>query len=106
MPRKMLTDEEVETEIKALSASEYVMLARREQRLKYKRRQALYTLRSLEKRGRALRAGRVFHYAQHFQFFSNHTFLSTQRNYRCEAVCGSPSTQKKGDELSTCPKTN
>ena len=53
-----LTDEEVEREIERLNASEAVALARREARLKYKRRQYLYQLRDLEKKGKALlRAG-------------------------------------------------
>jgi hypothetical protein len=49
-----LTDEEVEQEIERLSGSELVALARREARLKYKRRQYLYQLRDLEKKGKAL----------------------------------------------------
>lgn len=49
-----LTDEEVEQEIERLNASEEVALARREARLKYKRRQRLYQLRDLEKKGKAL----------------------------------------------------
>jgi hypothetical protein len=49
-----LTDEEVEQEIERLNESEDVALARREQRLKYKRRQYLYQLRDLEKKGKAL----------------------------------------------------
>lgn len=49
-----LTDEEVEKEIERLTASPAVALARREARLKYKRRQYLYTLRDLEKKGKAL----------------------------------------------------
>lgn len=49
-----LTDEEVEQEIERLNASEAVALARREARLKYKRRQYLYQLRDLEKKGKAL----------------------------------------------------
>lgn len=49
-----LTDEEVEKEIERLSASPAVALARREARLKYKRRQYLYQLRDLEKKGKAL----------------------------------------------------
>lgn len=49
-----LTDEEVEREIERLNASEAVALARREARLKYKRRQYLYQLRDLEKKGNAL----------------------------------------------------
>mgnify|MGYP003404681436 CR=1 FL=1 len=49
-----LTDEEVEREIERLNESEAVALARREARLKYKRRQVLYNLRDLEKKGKAL----------------------------------------------------
>lgn len=49
-----LTDEEVEREIEKLSSSELVALARREARLRYKRRQYLYQLRDLEKKGKAL----------------------------------------------------
>lgn len=51
-----LTDEEVEKEIEVLKDSPYVKLARKELRLKYKRRQALYQLRNLEKRGKHLAA--------------------------------------------------
>ena len=54
-----LTDEEVEREIEKLNASEAVALARREQRLKYKRRQYLYQLRDLEKKGKALLAAGI-----------------------------------------------
>lgn len=54
MPKQYLTDEQVEKEIALLSASETVRLARREQRLRYKRRQQLYTLRALDKRGAEL----------------------------------------------------
>lgn len=49
-----LTDAQVEKEIQRLNESEYVRLARKEQRLKYRKRQYLYTLRQLEKRGREL----------------------------------------------------
>ena len=49
-----LTDEQVEQEIERLTASPLVALARREQRLRYKRRQYLYQLRDLEKKGKAL----------------------------------------------------
>lgn len=59
MPREFLTDEEVELEIERLSKSEPVKLARREQRIKYRRRQQLYTLRALDKRGRQLMADGV-----------------------------------------------
>lgn len=44
--KDFLTDEQVEVEIEKLSNSEYVKLGRKEQRLKYKRRQYLYTLRN------------------------------------------------------------
>lgn len=54
MPRDFLTDEAVEREIARLTESDLVKLARKELRLKYKRRQALYQLRNLEKRGRVL----------------------------------------------------
>lgn len=54
-----LTDEEVEQEIERLNASEAVALARREIRLKYKRRQRLYQLRDLEKKGKALLAAGI-----------------------------------------------
>lgn len=49
-----LTDEQVEAEIERLNASDAVALARREARLRYKRRQYLYQLRDLEKKGNAL----------------------------------------------------
>lgn len=52
--RRIVTDEEAAAEIEALRDSEFVKLARLEQRLKYNRRQALYTLRYLDKRGREL----------------------------------------------------
>ena len=48
---KELTDYEVEQEIERLKKSKHVKLARKEQRLKYKQRQYLYSLRNLEKRG-------------------------------------------------------
>lgn len=54
MARKVLTDEEVELEIAELQNSPYVKLARKEQRIRYRRRQFLYGLRDLEKKGKAL----------------------------------------------------
>jgi hypothetical protein len=54
-----LTDEQVEAEIERLNASEAVALARREARLKYRRRQYLYQLRDLEKKGKALMAAGI-----------------------------------------------
>ena len=59
MKKDFLTDEQVEKEIAKLTQSEEVKLARREQRLKYKRRQQLYTLRALHKRGQELQASGV-----------------------------------------------
>lgn len=56
MAKDFLTDEQVEREISRLTNSEAVKLARREQRIKYRRRQQLYTLRALEKRGQQLMA--------------------------------------------------
>lgn len=58
MPNNWLTDEAVELEIARLQQSDFVKLARKEMRLKYKRRQTLYQLRNLDKRGKELaRAG-------------------------------------------------
>lgn len=54
MAKEFLTDAQVEQEIERLTNSEEVKLARREQRIKYRRRQYLYQLRDLEKKGRAL----------------------------------------------------
>lgn len=59
MARKYLTDAEVETEIERLTHTPEVKIARREQRIKYRRRQALYTLRALEKRGAELIAAGI-----------------------------------------------
>lgn len=56
MKARNLTDEQVEQEIAELRQSPYVKLARKSDRLKYVRRQVLYNLRNLEKRGRALAA--------------------------------------------------
>lgn len=49
-----LTDEQVEREIERLSKSPMVALARKKHRYDYRRRQYLYQLRDLEKRGKAL----------------------------------------------------
>ena len=54
MAKEFLTDEAVELEIARLTVSPAVKLARKELRLKYKRRQQLYQLRNLEKRGKEL----------------------------------------------------
>lgn len=54
MATNWLTDEAVELEIARLQQSDFVSLARKELRLKYKRRQVLYNLRNLDKRGKEL----------------------------------------------------
>ena len=59
MARATLTDEQVEAEIERLRKSPFVALARKEERMKYRQRQALYTLRNLEKKGRALDAAGI-----------------------------------------------
>lgn len=51
-----LSDEAVEEEIARLMASPYVKLAKKEARIRYRRRQYMYTLRMLEKKGRQLEA--------------------------------------------------
>ena len=54
MAKDWLSDQEVEAEIESLRTSPMVQLARKEQHLQYKRRQVLYNLRNLEKRGQKL----------------------------------------------------
>lgn len=57
--RGFLTDEAVEREIERLTSTDAVRLARKELRLKYRRRQQLYQLRNLEKRGKELMAAGI-----------------------------------------------
>lgn len=52
--RDVLTDEQVEIEIARLLESEHVKLAKLEQRIKNRRRQYLYSLRTMERRGKEL----------------------------------------------------
>ena len=59
MAKDFLTDEQVEIEIERLQDSEDVKLAKKEIRIKYKRRQYMYQLRSMEKRGAELRAAGI-----------------------------------------------
>ena len=59
MAKDFLTDQQVEDEIERLTKSPLVALARRDQRLRYKRRQYLYQLRDLEKKGKALQAAGI-----------------------------------------------
>lgn len=54
MAREIMNDEQVEEEIARLRESEYVQLAKREEQIRYRRRQYLYKLRGLEKKGKAL----------------------------------------------------
>lgn len=56
MARDLLTDEQVEMEIARLLDSEEVQLAKKEAGIKYRRRQYMYQLRSMEKRGKQLKA--------------------------------------------------
>ena len=58
MSKDVLTDEQVEKEIEKLLKSPNVKLARKEERIRYRRRQYLYSLRNYEKKGKELaRAG-------------------------------------------------
>lgn len=59
MARDFLTDEAVEEEIARLQASPLVKLARKEEAIRYRRRQYMYCLRQYEKKGRALEADGV-----------------------------------------------
>lgn len=54
MAKDFLTDEQVEKEIEKLVDSPLVKLARKEERIRYRRRQYLYTLRNYEKKGKEL----------------------------------------------------
>lgn len=52
--KRRLTDEEVEQEIERLRKSEFVKIAKQEEQIRYARRNLLYNLRSLERKGRQL----------------------------------------------------
>ena len=54
MAREFLSDEAVEEEIARLQASPLVALARKEERIRNRRRQYMYCLRAYEKKGRQL----------------------------------------------------
>ena len=56
MAKDWMTDEQVEMEISRLLNSDAVQLAKKEIRIKYKRRQYMYQLRNMEKRGKQLKA--------------------------------------------------
>ena len=51
MARDFIPDDRIDAEIERLNNSEAVKLARREQRINYRKRQYLYQLRWYEKRG-------------------------------------------------------
>lgn len=57
--KDFLSDAQVELEIERLLESEEVLLAKAEQRIKNRRRQYLYSLRTMEKRGKQLMADGV-----------------------------------------------
>lgn len=52
--KRGLTDEEVELEITRLRQSPLVKLAKKEEAIRYRRRQYMYVLRGYERRGREL----------------------------------------------------
>ena len=58
---KKWTDEQVEEEIARLNASEFVKLARKEQQIKYRRRQQMWTLQYMEARGKQLASEGITH---------------------------------------------
>jgi hypothetical protein len=54
--KEFLTDEQVELEIIRLRNSDLVKLAKKEEQIRYRRRQYMYSLRTYERRGRELAA--------------------------------------------------
>lgn len=56
MAKTYLTDEMVEKEIERLQKSDFVKLAKKEERMRFRRRQQLYSLRLYEKKGKELAA--------------------------------------------------
>ena len=59
MARECLTDEQVEQQIEKLLDSYHVQLAKKEERIRYRRRQYLYKLRGLERHGKELEAAGI-----------------------------------------------
>jgi hypothetical protein len=53
---RFLTDEQVELEIQRLKSSPHVKLAKKEEAIRNRRRQYMWTLRCYEKKGKALEA--------------------------------------------------
>ena len=56
MKEKVLNDIEVEEEIERLLSSPFVKLAKKEEAIRYRRRQLLYNLRTYERKGKELSA--------------------------------------------------
>lgn len=54
MAKTWLTDEQVEKEIEQLKQSPHVKLAKKDEQIRYRRRQYLYSLRQYEKKGKEL----------------------------------------------------
>lgn len=54
MKEKVLTDAQVEQEIERLLESPFVKLAKKDEAIRYRRRQYLYTLRCYERKGKEL----------------------------------------------------
>lgn len=54
MGKTILNDDQVEVEISRLLSSELVRLANQEMRIRQRRRQYMYSLRTMERRGREL----------------------------------------------------
>lgn len=66
--KEFLTDEAVEKEIERLLADPNVKLAKKEERIRYRRRQYMYTLRVYEKKGKELaKAGITMEMLQHLE---------------------------------------
>ena len=84
--RSELTDDEVEREIEELEQSELVKLARKEARLKYARRQRLYNLRNLQKRGQQLKEAGV-------------TFADLERKARVQSPDYDPLLDPENEDL-------
>lgn len=57
--KEFLTNEQVEQEIERLLQSPMVALAKKEERIRNRRRQYMYCLRTLEKRGKELAASGI-----------------------------------------------
>ena len=84
MEIKALTIEE-EAELESLKKSPYVALARKEQRLKYRRKQALYTLRNMEKRGKVLaEMGITFNFLEELESATERLIAEEEENAKNE----------------------